>query len=36
MPEQERGLHDALEDARHTKVRWESLAERAYALGIAI
>jgi hypothetical protein len=36
LPEQERGLHDALEDARHNKVRWEALAERAYALGLAI
>ena len=36
MPQQESGLHDALADARHCKARWESLAERAYALGIEV
>ena len=36
MPVQEEGLHDALADARHVKVRWEALAEKAYPLGIDI
>ncbi len=36
LPRQESGLHDALADARHVKVRWEALAERAYALGLTV
>ncbi len=36
LPEQQGGLHDALADARHVKVRWEALAERAYRLGLEI
>ncbi len=36
LPEQEGALHDALADARHVKVRWEALAERAYALGLEV
>lgn len=36
LPQQESGLHDALADARHVKTKWEALAERAYALGLAI
>jgi hypothetical protein len=36
IPEQESGLHDALMDARHCKLRWEALAEKAYALGLEI
>ena len=36
LPRQESGLHDALADARHVKVRWEALAEPAYGLGIEV
>ena len=36
LPKQERGLHDALEDARHVRVKWEALAERAYRLGLVV
>ena len=36
LPVQESGLHDALADARHCKVKWEALAERAYALGLDV
>ena len=36
LPKQEAGLHDALADARHCKLRWEALAERAYALGLDV
>jgi len=36
LPAQESGLHDALADARHVKVRYDALAERAYRLGLAI
>ena len=36
MPAQERGLHDALEDARQVRRRYEALAERAYALGLTV
>ena len=36
LPRQESGLHDALADARHVKVRWEALAERAYRLGLEV
>ena len=36
LPPQATGQHDALEDARHCKVRWEALAERAYLLGLSL
>ena len=36
LPTQPSGLHDALADARHCRRRWEVLAERAYALGLAV
>jgi hypothetical protein len=36
MPVQESGLHDALADARHVKVRYEALAEKAYLLGLKL
>ena len=36
LPVQPCGLHDALEDARHVKVRFEALAERAYRLGLSV
>ena len=36
LPAQVSGLHDALADARHVKVRWEALAERAYRLGLEV
>ena len=36
LPQQGSGLHDALADARHVKVRWEALAERAYRLGLDV
>ena len=36
LPQQQGGLHDALADARHVKVRWEALAERAYRLGLDV
>ncbi len=36
LPRQESGLHDALADARHVRVRWEALAERAYRLGLSV
>lgn len=36
LPQQTKGLHDALEDARHVKVKYEALAERAYQLGLSI
>ena len=36
LPVQPGGLHDALEDARHVKVRFEALAERAYRLGLSV
>ena len=36
LPRQESGLHDALADARHVKVRWEALAERAYQRGLDV
>lgn len=38
-PPQERqpsGAHHALADARHVRVRWEALAERAYLLGLSV
>jgi len=36
LPVQEAGLHHALDDARHVKVRWEALAEKAYLLGLSV
>ncbi len=36
LPKQLAGLHDALADARHVKVRWEALQERAYRLGLQV
>lgn len=36
LPKQADGLHHALDDARHVKVRWEALAERAYLLGLEV
>jgi hypothetical protein len=36
LPQQPSGLHDALADARHVKVKWEALAERAYSLGLQV
>ncbi len=36
LPAQAAGLHHALDDARHVRVRWEALAERAYRLGLAV
>ncbi|MCW2715098.1 MAG: hypothetical protein JWN88_2145, partial [Frankiales bacterium] len=36
LPVQERGLHHALDDARHVKARWEALAEKAYLLGLTV
>ena len=36
LPAQERGLHDALEDARHVKVRFDALGEKAYQLGLSV
>jgi hypothetical protein len=36
IPSQPSGAHHALDDARHVKVRWESMAERAYDLGLTI
>lgn len=36
LPEQTSGLHDALEDARHVRVKFEALAERAYRLGLSV
>ena len=36
LPVQQSGLHDALADARHCKLRWEAMAERAYRLGLSI
>ena len=36
MPKQVSGLHDALADARHVKVRWEALQEKAYLLGLQV
>lgn len=36
MPRQTEGLHDALMDARHAKLRWDSLAEKAYLLGLSV
>lgn len=36
LPVQESGLHHALDDARHCRLRWEALAERAYRLGLEV
>ena len=36
LPAQEAGLHHALDDARHVRVRWEALAEKAYRLGLDV
>jgi hypothetical protein len=36
LPKQETGLHDALHDARHVKVKYDALAERAYLLGLSV
>jgi hypothetical protein len=36
LPEQPGGLHDALEDARHCKARYDALAEKAYLLGLSV
>ena len=36
LPKQSSGLHDALSDARHVKVKWEALAEKAYLLGLQV
>jgi len=36
LPQQTAGLHDALADARHVKVKWEALAEKAYSLGLEV
>lgn len=36
LPKQESGLHDALADARHVKLKWEALAEKAYLLGLQV
>ena len=36
LPTQAAGLHHALDDARHVKVRWEALAEKAYRLGLDV
>ncbi|MCW2598192.1 MAG: hypothetical protein JWM02_21 [Frankiales bacterium] len=36
LPVQMTGLHDALEDARHVKIRYDALAEKAYRLGLNV
>lgn len=36
LPTQQTGLHDALEDARHVRLKYEALAERAYLLGLSL
>jgi len=36
LPAQPGGLHDALADARHVRVRFEALSERAYLLGLVV
>jgi hypothetical protein len=36
LPAQPGGLHDALADARHVKVRFQALSERAYLLGLVV
>jgi len=36
LPAQPGGLHDALADARHVRVRFQALSERAYLLGLVV
>ena len=36
LPAQPAGLHNALDDARHVRARWEALAEKAYRLGLEV
>lgn len=36
LPAQEKGLHDALEDARHVQAKFDALAEKAYLLGLSV
>jgi len=36
LPTQPGGRHRAIDDARHVRTQWQSLAERAYALGLSI
>jgi hypothetical protein len=36
LPVQESGLHDALADARHVRVKYDALAEKAYRLGLKV
>jgi len=36
MPTQQSGLHDALQDARHARARFDALAEKAYLLGLSV
>lgn len=36
LPEQNSGLHDALADARHCRVRWQAMAEKAYLAGLCV
>ncbi len=36
LPAQPGGLHDALADARHVRVRFQVLSERAYLLGLVV
>ena len=36
LPVQESGLHDALADARHVRVKYDALAEKAYRLGLSV
>lgn len=36
LPAQPGGLHDALQDARHVKTRFDALAEKAYLLGLTL
>ncbi|MDP9183080.1 MAG: 3'-5' exoribonuclease [Actinomycetota bacterium] len=36
LPVQRSGLHDALADARHVKVKYDALAEKAYLLGLHV
>ncbi len=36
LASQRGGEHHALDDARHVRVRWEALAEKAYLLGLSV
>lgn len=36
LPRQPAGQHHALDDARHVRVRFDAMAERAYHLGLAV